>query len=869
MSSRSFGAWIASAVVQLLWLSPSPARAETWLYPMNHAPHAEPMDDITARERRFEEAWKSYFQKLDEMVKAPDRKELDAFIKSKSGRDLLLLATDYGYGGLKEPALAKLAVDFNKRIELAAKVLSKAGITDIGDVEDLNVALDAAVLLKSCGRFTPEMSAKVEDLVTRYVEDKAVFWGFTKKFPYYMSGYNKEAITMDVASSVKLLYQGTGKFPVTIDSFDAAFAQVLYHGYELDNSPHYDASVNLNIILDWAVRHGRIEDLRKAPHFRMIFQRMARMVMANGENANYGKSMSAMRKKTVEGREVDDYRVLGSMGVGTCLRWAYRFYGDPDFLYLARKYEAMNGDGKIPLTIMPKALDLNFFNVRGVALRADSPLCFSTIRLKGPGWSLDRGVRREKIEPVPDKLVLSTGSHPRSPSMLMDLSFTQSKVKDQRRMGIDNHLFNGAHTVTIVGRPDAAEETNRIFLLPDDVTYPGTGEWSAQKSKRQDRQTYQIADYHAGRINADLAYGVVEYSQFQYPGVHSRRRMALLNNGVMAVLDEVWTDANYKGGLNAGTVYNVWSKVVAKGDNWVLTNPRQPHFPEASKEPCSSALLYLAPAEGLKIATNQDIDFFASRPLVAGTRLRIVSAIIPVNSALGDPTIKSLADGIRSSIDGTGLTTLSIPYGPGQTLKVAFTPDDSAAWQLEGAKVEMASVPKLNAVVNPPYSVAFNRTSEFYVPDFKADFDLRENRFKSVLCGGRELVRGRDFQTVGSVLSLTPAFADSLIKARSRTDLTVKFDKGADVVMKLNADTDPGITLFNSKRSKTYVTDEMAMAYGFRDNDRVKATAADFEIRFYTDWLYRGEATVVKVKAGETVKLPTMSFRSFQLKQLN
>jgi len=55
--------WIAVAASLIAGL-PSRALAESWLYPMNHAPHAESMEDITARERRFEEAWKAYFAKL-------------------------------------------------------------------------------------------------------------------------------------------------------------------------------------------------------------------------------------------------------------------------------------------------------------------------------------------------------------------------------------------------------------------------------------------------------------------------------------------------------------------------------------------------------------------------------------------------------------------------------------------------------------------------------------------------------------------------------------------------------------------------------------------------------------------------------------
>lgn len=846
--------------------------ADAFLYPMDFAPREERVEDVVARETKLEQAWRDYLARIDALLKDPDRKGLDAFTKSARASDLMILANDYGYAALKAPALAKLEAEFKKQIALAAGVLAKRnGIHDIGDVANLRPALHAAELLKPEGRFTPEMSRQVEELVTKYVDGKSIFWGFSRKHPYYLSGYNKETITMDVGSSVKLLYEGTGKFKNTMDAFDAAWAQLTLNGYELDNSPHYDTWVNLYIVMNWAMKHNRVEHIRRSVHFRMIFERMGRMIMANGECANYGKSMTERKSGTANGITFDEYRVLGG-GFSMGLRWAYWLYRDPHYLYLARKFDFMNNHGKPTVTVWPKTYDLNFFEVKRATWDPNRAVSYTTNRLKGPGYGLDRGVDRAHIIPVQDKLILSTGTHPRSPTLFMDMSYTQSKAMSQRRMGIDNLNFNGTHTVSISGRPDEANDTNRILLLPDDVTYPGTGEFKDQKSKCKDATGYVLADYRATRVHAHLAYGEVEYSRLQYEGVHAKRRMALLNNGVTVVDDQVWTDAKYTGGKNAGTLYNIWSKVVAKGTNWIISTPKKGHLPDGSDTGLTSTLIYLAPLPGQKITLTSDIDFCVHSPLTSGKPLRFVSAIMPMPYANAAGHGKEIGDGIRTTVDEAGNVSVSIPYASKQTLTVRLTSDTSApaAHEFSGDGAPSSEAPALaplNAKMLPPYAITFGNWEEFQVKNFKAEFEMNGNQFRSVSSGGRLLTRGVDWQACGNVLTLTPAFAKSLTDSKARTDLTVKFNAGADVTLKLNGDTETGLTLFNARRSAHYQGDCMDFPFGYEDNSRMKATGADFSVTFYEDWLYRGKPTVMLAKDGEMVKLPTTKFRSMLLRK--
>lgn len=835
--------------------------AEPWMYPVDHAPHAESAEDIAARERLLETAWKEYFARLDRLVKDAKGKDFLEFVRKTSSRDLMVLVNDYGYEALREPCLAKAEKEYLKQIALAGKVLENKGIRDIGDVANLNNAMREAVVLKEAGRFTDELSAPLEAILQRHVETKAIFWGFTKKFPYFMSGYNKECITMEVASNTKLLYAGTGKFPHAIDAFDAAWSQMTLHAYELDNAPHYDSSVNLHIVLRWGMLHGRMDEIRAAPHFRMMFERMSRMALPNGEHANFGKSMAVFRTETIDGEVVDDLFVNGG-GLGTMMRWAYRFYGEPRFLSIGRKYELTNSRGKAPVILMPKAYDLNFFEVKQARLPDDYPLCTTTLRLKGRGNALDRGIRRAAIEPVPDKLVLATGSHPRSPAVLMDLSYTQSKAMAERRIGIDNHLFNGTHTVTIVGRPPEPERTNRVVIRP------------RQPGPAVAKSAYRIRDSFVTRVDADLAYGEVEYECFQQEGVHARRRMALVNNGVLVVEDSVWTDEASAGGMQATALYNVWSRAIDKGGTWALSAPHRGHMPDGRNPGVSHALVCLAPAgdEAVTLQEGRTHDTLqATAPLATGRVTRFLSAVIPLPHDGIARRTAAITSGMRAVFGDAG-SSLRLPYAEGQALVVTFPgePGATAEWKLEGAPGrESGRVPPLAAAVNPPYATSFGRTDVFDVPNFKADFALNENRFRSVRLGDTVLERDRDYVATGPVLRFTPAFTQSLVDAKSHEPLTVSFTRGPDVVLALNADTTPGIRLANGRRDKLYANDEMMLPYGYRENDRITAVGGAYRVTFYDDWLFRGSPTTIVVKDGETRKLPSRAYKSFRLERLS
>lgn len=833
---------------------------ESYLYPIDFAPHDDTLEAVAKREEVLFQRWQDHFTQLDTWIKEPQGKPLADFIKKTSSRDLYTLAKDYGYESLLSPTLDKARTEFSHQIALAEKVLEGKGILDIGDVANLNNAMREALVLHDAGKFTPDLSALLEKILSTHVEKKSIFWGFTKKFPYYHSGYNKECITMEVGSNTKLLYHGTGKFPHTIDAFDAAWTQITQQAYELDNSPHYDSSVNLYIILRWAILHGKMDEIKNAPHFQMFCERMACMAMANGEHANFGKSMAVYRKVTLHGRDYDDLFVNGG-GLGTIMRWAYRFYRDPTYLYIARKYEMTNSRGKGVLTFMPKEYDLNFFDVKNAMPRANMSLNHCTIRLKGPGYSLDRGVRREHIQPVQDKLILSTGTHPQSASLLMDLSYTQSKAMANRRMGIDNHLFQGTHTVSIVGRPPEAERTNRIII-------------TSENKKSLEKSTYVLRDYFATRVNKDLAYGEVSYSTFQIAGVASKRRMALLHNGVLVVEDSIKADDTLSKNLLVKTLYNVWTDTVARGENWVLSTPHTGHLPDGSNPEPIQSLVYFAQSDDqtTEITDSKYHDTIQNvAKLSKGKLIRIISVVIPLSEKSATQHAELLGKGILTNIHETG-TSVQIPYDAETKLIVRFpsTAGSSAEFSLQGKKpYKPQKIAPRQAQVNPPYSIAFGNKQEWYVPNFKADFTLHETRITAIHCQGKLLQRDRDYQLVGPVLTLTKEFSDRLISEKFRGDLIISFSEGKPINLKLNADTTPCVILHNGRREKAYINDDMMLAYGYRDNIKATAVGGDYELTTFDDWLFRGKSSKIVIKNGQTIKLPKPAFKSFRMRLLS
>lgn len=841
-----------------VWLTLLSAAEKCYLYPLDAVPHDDSLVAIAQREQILEKKWHDYFAGVTAAVKVPGQKPWKDLIQRTSSRDLLTLATDYGFPMLKKEAVIKADKEFTRRIAGAQKVLEKNGIRDIGDVADLNVAMREALVLKEAGAFSAELSASLEALLSRFVERKSCFWGFTRKFPYFLSGYNKECITMEVGSNTKLLYQGTGKFPNTIDAFDAAWAQLTQQGYELDNAPHYDSSVNLLIVLRWGMLHGKLEEIQRAPHFRMIFDRMARMALVNGEHANFGKSMAVGGKSQREGQSVDWLFVNGG-GLGTMMRWAYRFYRDPGYLYLARKYEMTNGRGKGALTFMPKAHDLNFFEVKNARPSPNMPLCDTTIRLKGPGYALDRGVRRAQIQPVPDKLILATGTHPQAASLLMDVSFTQSKAMTLRRCGIDNHLYQGTHTVSIVGRQPEAERTNRVV-----VKHPSL--------KDPNRPQYELHDYVAKRVNQDLAYGEVEYATFQVKGVSSKRRMALLHNGVLVVEDHLRADRELVGDASLTLIYNVWHDTVARGKNWVLSTPHVGHLPDGSATPLTQVLVCVAPMAGME---NQVVDqrmhdtLQQKATLRSGGEVRMISCVIPLPAQEAAAVAPMLAEKMKVVIDATG-SSVSIPYAEGAEMLVHFpkAAGSNAVFSLRGSmRHSSKSIAPRQAKVNPPYAQILRRKDQWSVSDFKADFALHETRITAVTCEGVRLQRDRDYLQMGPILRLSKERMEQWKKENFSGVMQVHFDEGKPIALRLVADSTTGLVLANARRKKLYQNDEMMLAHGFRENTKATAVGSDMEMIAYDDWLYRGEPKKYLIRKGQTISLPKPYIRSFRLRE--
>lgn len=149
------------------------------------------------------------------------------------------------------------------------------------------------------------------------------------------------------------------------------------------------------------------------------------------------------------------------------------------------------------------------------------------------------------------------------------------------------------------------------------------------------------------------------------------------------------------------------------------------------------------------------------------------------------------------------------------------------------------------------------------------DFALHETRIVAVVCQGTLLQRDRDYTQVGPILTLTKSFSDRLQKEKFRGNMIVKFSEGSPMTLKLNADSTPCVKLHNGRREKAYINDEMMLPYGYRDNIKATAVGGDYELIVFDDWLYRGKASTIVIKNGQTIKLPKPAFKSFRLKQLS
>ena len=638
------------------------------IFPMDYAPHEEISSEVLARETRLNNRWNTFVLNLNNAIST---NRLSSWIQSyitQFGTDngiglpyscLTHLCLDFNFAQLKQPLIDSLksVIGENYQIFLTESANDIASgysgfPRDLNTVHPARDIVENAYNLKLLGAYGGATQTLVENFINTFVENKCDYYDGT----YRSTGYNKEIFALDVAFWIKMLYDNQPSvYPKSKASFEDMWYGLMYCSYDGDNSPHYDAGTGVHLVLHWACLSGREDVLRNTPHMKRILDRMAKTVMNSGENAKWGKCMG-------------NFNVAYSQfcnDAGRYLTWdlkmAYRLFNDPYYLYVARKYE----DERFNAGVSRWAGDIcdfwpvgiNYSNLNQSVCPKDST-CYATKRITSNtaynGLLLGRGDSNYKY--VQDKLIISTGHHPRSPYFLMDLSYTQSKAATDRRIGIDNLVFDGTHICTYLDRPGEAFRSSRPFVAPDNLSFPVLNVIQGDVSASAEYKSlinfnpdfdYVIDNYGVKQLNQNAAFAEVEYSKFQYSGVSAKRRVVLLNNGIMIVYDKIVSAANSGRSDNVGVIYNIWPSVAASGtDNrWVLQGKHLPTLADKSGVATGGIqTLFYFPIVGTNTTASISSDlnrsnasicrtYCAQTHLSAGQTAEIVSLIIPMKDA--------------------------------------------------------------------------------------------------------------------------------------------------------------------------------------------------------------------------------------------
>lgn len=687
--------------------------ASSAIFPMDFVPHEETLSQVYARETRLINSDTAFFMGYNTAVTngtvaswvnsylspinlAADKVGSTSYYHVVDLFELTKFAIDYNHHELDSILISRL--NYAHALCLSTyKVESQNDINgggtgypfDLNTVHPANSLLSSAISLKLLGAYNSAVKDSTESFITRFVENKGQFDGF-----YQTTGYNKEIYLCDIASNVLYLYQSDPtKYPKTKQTFESFWLGLTQASYDGDNSPHYDASTGIWTALRMALLHNRLNDLKIRNDFLRMLTRMAKTVMSNGETAKWSKSM---------GGPLDGNRQLtndASDELPWTLKMGYKLFSDPFLLYVARKYEDLRLNGDVASWQSSKRtkiypVGINYSSDRNVVPTVNTPLSFVTDRLTSKtqynGLLLGRGDTNTKL--VQDKMILSTGRHPRSPFFMMDMSYTQSKASVDQRIGADNLIFDGTHLCTYLDRPGNGNQINRPFLCPNNYTYPLVNATFGEAAPSADYNTkmgfnpsfdYVLQRDSAFNINENTAYGSVEYSKFQYNGVSAKREVMLLHNGILVVLDRMKASSAYAGGHNAGVIYQVWPSIQAQdtAKRWVLQGQHLPTLVDKTANPNGHNTLYYFPQVGsatqASILTDPNLPrnaickaFSVSKSISANDSVNVLSLVIPVrNTSL----VNTLISAIKTS-ESNGTFTILLPQDSVTAKFITFKP---------------------------------------------------------------------------------------------------------------------------------------------------------------------------------------------------
>lgn len=661
------------------------------LFPLNDVPSSETSSDIVFRENRLANRITAFYTSLDNAIAAGT---VDSWLKTyysqfTSEKDsaepyttliMQVMDREKYMTALKPYIVPILQHNIPVNIELfkteAANDIASGRTTgyifDLNTVHPVRYILESAYALRLLGEYDAATEKIVMDFIVEHIENKANYYSGQ----YRTSGYNKEIFAMDVAFWVKMLYGN--RYPCTNSNWEAIWTNVTVSSYDADNSPHYDSGTGFYLILRWGLLLNRLDDMRASIHIQRIIDRMAKTVMTCGESAKFAKSMENYYTNYTE------LAIDGGRTLAWCLKVGYLLYQNPNYLYIARKYEDLRFNSMnvtrwkgIICDLWPTGINFDRQTARPTE---DWGLVHKTQRITSAnvhnGTMLGRGVTTYLT--VQDKILLTTGTHPDSPSALIDLSYTQSKASYDHRIGINVSMYKSAHINTYYGRPGEPFRINRPYVAP--ISIPGFPVFNVEQGDCVPTQTYVdllgynyqtdyvLSDYSVATLEDGSAYCNISYSKFEYDGVSVNRKIVLLRNGVMVVLDRLKNISQLP--MNAATIYSLWPSVEASGQNWALQSGHTPttvNKPDVSEIP----VLFFFPATVTESAMRIEEDparnsgerthiktlvCQSHNPICAGSEADFVTVIAPVkNKASVESFVKQV---ICEKIEGGYLVYL-------------------------------------------------------------------------------------------------------------------------------------------------------------------------------------------------------------------